>query len=73
MNNESIESNAFKASRFLHIYKRENIYCLMHSLTQKKIFGGDSFNLYEIFAIPQRIEDVVPIYHPPIPKKSFIV
>ena len=60
MNDENIESNVFKASRFLHIYKRENMYCLMHSLTQHKIFGGELLSsLYGLFADPQRIEDVV--------------
>lgn len=57
---EEAGGSLFKASRFLHIFKRENMYCLMHSLTQRKIFGGEVLqSLYETFNVPQRCEDVV--------------
>ena len=62
MNNKHVESGIFKASRFLNIYKRENTCCLIHSLTQHKVFGGDILsNLFELFANPVRIEDVVAV------------
>jgi len=69
MKNKNDESSVFKASRFLNIYKRENNCCLMHSLTQRKIFGGAMLaSLYELFANPIRVEDVVDVLSLTYPK-----
>lgn len=58
--NDDVKSKAFKASRFLHIYRRGNAYCVMHSLTQHKIFGGEFLqSLYDIFKNSRRCEDVI--------------
>jgi uncharacterized protein len=50
----------YKVSRFLHLFDKKDRYCLMHSLTQKKVFGGAVLqSLYEIFTMPRRCDDVV--------------
>jgi uncharacterized protein len=56
---ENAKGDLFRISRFLHSFKRDDVYCLMHSLTQHKIFGGSILNsLFAEFNTPKSCEYV---------------
>jgi uncharacterized protein len=70
MNNKDIESKIFRASRFLHMFNKEDVYCLMHSLSQNKIFGGDLLlSLYELFSSYHSSEEIVSILSSAYPEE----
>lgn len=56
---ENAKRDLFMVSRFLHIFRRDDAYCLMHSLTQRKIFGGSILkSVYDEFNAPRSCEYV---------------
>jgi|WetSurMetagenome_2_1015567.scaffolds.fasta_scaffold00550_9 uncharacterized protein len=56
---ENAKGDLFRVSRFLHIFRRDDAYCLMHSLTQRKIFGGSILKyVYDEFIAPRSCEYV---------------
>jgi uncharacterized protein len=49
----------FSASRFLTLLNRDRAYCLIHSLTQRKVFGGEILrSLYTLFKTPRNCDNV---------------
>lgn len=64
------QGDLYKVSRFSHLFDKKDRYCLMHSLTQKKVFGGEILqSLYGIFNTQQRCEDVVKILSSTYPEE----
>lgn len=54
-NDTGADSNELlKNSRFVHLFKKDNTYCMFHSLTLRKVYGGDILQkLYEAFSSPR--------------------
>ena len=47
-------------SKFLHRFEREQQYCLYHSLTQQKVYGGPILDvLFRAFEKPRVVSDVI--------------
>jgi uncharacterized protein len=47
-------------SRFLHLFTKNNTFCLLHSLTLRKVYGGEILQtLYEAFSQPHRVNEIV--------------
>jgi uncharacterized protein len=60
---DSIEAThptvCFRNSRFLHLLSNRNHFCLLHSLTTKKVYGGKILeDLNSAFSQPTRIDEV---------------
>jgi uncharacterized protein len=58
-NGRTSRGNVYKASRFLQIFTNDDAYCLMHSLTQRKVFGGEVLgSLFAMFKKPMDCDTV---------------
>lgn len=62
-----------KRSRFLHILRRKNAYCLFHSLTTRKVYGNSILRrLFEAFGRYRKDTDVVEALSRHYPEETLI-
>lgn len=52
--------NVLKNSQFLHLFEKNGVFCLLHSLTLHKVYGGQILkSLFEAFKRPQCVDELV--------------
>ena len=53
-------SNTIRRSRFAHLFKKDGVVCVFHSLTRRMLFGGQSLaDLYEALEAPNTINRTI--------------
>lgn len=71
MNKGADSNELLKNSRFVHLLKKNNTYCIFHSLTLRKIYGGEMLQkLYETFSLPQYVTEILDKFCITYPRKD---
>ncbi len=66
-----METMPLLKSKFLHQFEREQQYCLYHSLTQQKVYGGQILDaLFRAFEKPRVVSDVIESLGDAYPKSA---
>jgi uncharacterized protein len=60
VDNKSLPSVPLQKSRFLHLFQKDQVFCLQHNLTLEKVYGGRILQLlYECYHNPRNLNDVL--------------
>ncbi len=60
MDHHSLPVGPLQNSHFVHLFQKNQAYCLQHNLTMEKVYGGKILPLfYEFFRLPRTIDDVL--------------
>jgi sulfatase maturation enzyme AslB (radical SAM superfamily) len=69
VSNNSLPTIPLQNSRFLHLFQKEPVFCLQHSLTFEKVYGGKILQLlYDNFQTQRTVGDVIALFPSDIPE-----